>query len=64
MILDNTNIINNDRDKTYIDLRYFMSNASRVYIIIISWSLTAKKIIMLNAIEVVDIKPLKIIELF
>ena len=41
-----------------------MFNTSRVYIIIISQSLIAKKIIVLDTIEVVDIKLLEVIELF
>ena len=61
MILDNTNIINNNRDKTYIDLRYFIPNAPGVHIIIISRSLIIKKITILNAIEVADIKLLEAI---
>ena len=56
--------IDNDRDKTYIDLRYFMSDASGVHIVITSRSLTAKEIIMLDAVEVADMEPLKAIELF
>ena len=55
------NIINNDRDKTYIDLRYFMLDAPEVHIVITPQSLTTKKITMLDVIEVADIKPLKAI---
>ena len=61
MILNNANIINKNRDKTYIDLRYFIFNAFEMHIIIISRSLIIKKIIMLNAMKIINIKSLKTI---
>ena len=64
MILDIMNIINNNRDKTNLDLRYFMPDASEVYIIIISRSLTAKEITTLDAVEIEDMKLPETIELF
>ena len=59
MVLDNADTIDNDRDKTYIDLRYFMPDAPRVHVIITPRSLTAKEITMLDAVEVADIEPLE-----
>lgn len=38
-----------------------MPNAPKVYIVIIPRSLTTKKIIMLDAVEVADMEPLKAI---
>ena len=64
MVLDSADIIDNDRDKSYIDLRYFISNAPEVYIIIISRSLIAKEIITLNAVEVANMELSKAVELF
>ena len=56
--------IDNDRDKTYIDLRYFMPDAPGVHVVITSRSSTAKEITMLDAVEVADMEPLEAIELF
>lgn len=64
VILDNTDIIDNDRDKSYIDLRYFIPDAPGVYIIITSRSLTAKKITTLDTMEVADMELPEAIELF
>ena len=64
MILDSTDIIDNDRDKSYIDLRYFIPDAPEVHVIITSRSSTAKEITTLNAVEVADMKPPEAIELF
>ena len=61
MILNNANIINKNRDKTYIDLRYFLFYAFEMHIIIISRNLIVKKIIILNAIKIINIKLLKTI---
>ena len=51
--------IDNDLDKTYIDLRYFMPDAPRVHVVITSRSSTAKEITMLDAVEVADMEPLE-----
>ena len=64
MILDSADTIDNDRDKSYIDLRYFMPDTPGVHIIITSRSLTAKEITALNAVKVIDIELPKAIELF
>ena len=64
MILDSANIIDNDRDKIYIDLKYFMPDAPEVHVVITSRSSTAKEITMLDAVEVTDMEPLEAIELF
>ena len=64
MVLDSADIIDNDRDKSYIDLDYFLPDTPRVYIIITSRSLTAKEITTLEAIEVADIELSEAVELF
>ena len=64
MILNSANIIDNDRNKSYIDLRYFIPDTPEVYIIIISRSLIAKEIITLEAVKVAEIKLLEARELF
>lgn len=64
MILDSADTIDNDRDKTYVDLRYFMPDAPEVHVVIISRSSTAKELIMLDAVEVTDMELLEEIELF
>ena len=64
MILDSADTIDDDQQKSYIDLDYFIPNAPKVYVIITSRSLTAKEMITLDAVEVVDIEPSEAIELF
>ena len=53
-----------DQQKSYIDLDYFISDAPGVYIIITSRSSTAKDIITLDAVEVAEIESLEVRELF
>ena len=64
MVLDSADTIGNDRDKTYIDLRYFMLDAPEVHVVITPRSSTTKEITMLDAVEVADMEPLEAIELF
>ena len=64
MILDSADTIDNDRDKSYIDLGYFMPDTPGVYIIITSRSSTAKEMTTLDAVEVIDIKLPEAVELF
>ena len=59
MVLDSADTIDNDRDKTYIDLRYFMPDAPGVHVVITPRSSTAKEITMLDAVEVTDMEPLE-----
>ena len=51
VILDSADTIDNDRDKSYIDLAYFMPDTPGVHVVITSRSSTAKKITMLDAVE-------------
>lgn len=64
VILDSADTIDNDREKSYIDLGYFMPDTPGVHVLITSRSSTAKEITMLDAVEVVDMEPLEAIELF
>ncbi len=64
VILDSADTIDNDRDKSYINLRYFMPDAPRVHIVITSRSSTAKGITTLDAVEVAEMEPPEAIELF
>ena len=64
MILDIVNVIGNDRDKTNLDLRYFMPDAPGVHVVITSRSSTAKEITTLDAVEMEDMEPPEAIELF
>ena len=64
MVLDSADTIDNDRDKTYIDLGYFIPDAPGVHIVITSRSSTAKGITTLNAVEVAEMEPSEATELF
>ena len=64
VVLDSADVIDNDRDKSYIDLEYFLPDAPGVYIIITSRSLIAKEITTLEAVEVADIELPEAVELF
>ena len=64
VILDSADTIDNDREKSYIDLGYFMPDTPGMHVVITSRSSTAKEITMLDAVEVVDMEPLEAIELF
>ena len=64
MVLDSANVIDNDRDKSYIDLRYFMPDAPRVHVVITSRGSTAKEATTLDAVEVAEMEPSEPRELF
>ena len=51
VILDSADTFDNDRDKSYIDLGFFMSDTPGVHVVITSRSSTAKKTTMLDAVE-------------
>ena len=57
IILDNADTINNDQDKSYINLEYFLRDAPGVHIAITSRSSTAKEMTTLEAVEVADMEP-------
>ncbi|KAI9797584.1 MAG: hypothetical protein M1825_005966, partial [Sarcosagium campestre] len=64
VVLDSADTIDNERDKSYIDLRYFMPDAPGVYIIITSRSSTVKEMTPLAAVEVAEMEPAEATELF
>ncbi len=64
VVLDSVDTIDNDRDKTYIDLGYFMPNAPGVHVVITSRSSTAKEMTTLDAVEVAEMEPSEATELF
>ena len=64
VVLDSADTIDNDRDKSYIDLEYFLPDAPGVHIVITSRSSTAKGITTLDAVEVAEMEPSEATELF
>ena len=64
VVLDSADTIENDKDKSYIDLGYFMPDAPGVHVIITSRSATAKEITQLEAVEVAEMEPMEATELF
>ena len=64
VILDSADTIDDDQQKSYIDLDYFIPDAPGVHIIITSRSSTAKEMTTLDAVEVADIEPSEAVELF
>lgn len=54
MILDSADTIDDDQQKSYIDLNYFKPDAPGVHVIITSRSSTAKEMTTLDAVEVAD----------
>lgn len=56
--------IDDDQERLYSELRYFMPDASEVHIIITSRSSMAKKMTPLEAIEAEDMESSEVIELF
>ncbi len=64
VILDSADTIDDDQQKSYIDLNYFIPDAPGVHIIITSRSSTAKDITTLDAVEVADMEPPEAVELF
>ena len=64
VVLDSADTIDNDRDKSYIDLDYFIPDAPGVHVIITSRSSTAKEMTTLDAVEVAEMEPSEAIELF
>ena len=64
VILDSADTIDNDRDKSYIDLEYFLPDAPGLHVIITSRSSTAKEITTLDTVEVAEMEPSEAIELF
>ncbi|KAK3176512.1 hypothetical protein OEA41_007835 [Lepraria neglecta] len=64
VVLDSADTIDNDRDKSYIDLEYFLPDAPGVHIVITSRSSIAKEMTALEAVEVADMEPPEAVELF
>ena len=62
--MNNANNIDDDQNRSYIDLQYLMFDASRMHIIITSRNSTIKKMIALKTIEMTNMKFSKTIELF
>ena len=62
--LDSTDTIDDDQQKPYIDLDYFIPDAPGVHVIITSRSSTAKEMTTLDAVEVADMEPSEAIEVF
>ncbi|KAI4194979.1 MAG: hypothetical protein LQ350_007465 [Teloschistes chrysophthalmus] len=64
VVMDSADSIDDDQDRSYIDLRYFMPDAPGVHIIITSRSSTVQDMTLLEAIEVADMEPSEATELF
>ena len=64
VVLDSADTIDDNRDKSYIDLEYFLPNAPGVHIVITSRSSIAKQMTTLEAVEVADMEPPEAVELF
>ena len=64
VVLDSADTIDDDQQKSYIDLDYFIPDAPGVHVIITSRSSTAKEMTTLDAVEVADIEPPEAVELF
>ena len=64
LILDSADTIEDDQQKSYIDLDYFIPDAPGVHVIITSRSSIAKEMTTLEAVEVADMKPPEAVELF
>ena len=64
VVLDSADTIDNDRDKSYIDLEYFMPDAPGLHVVITSRSSTAKEMTTLDAVEVAEMEPSEATELF
>ena len=64
VVLDSADTIDNDQDKSYINLEYFLPDAPGVHIVITSRSSTAKEMTALDAVEVADMELPEAIELF
>jgi len=64
VVLDSADAIDNDRDKAYIDLGYFMPDAPGVHVIITSRSSTAREMTALDAVEVAEMETSEATELF
>lgn len=64
VVLDSADIIDDNGDRSYIDLQYFMPDAHGVHIIITSRSSTAREMTTLEAVEVADMESSEAAELF
>ena len=64
MVLDSADTIDDDQQKSYIDLDYFIPDAPGVHVVITSRSSTAKEMTTLDAVEVADMEPPEAVELF
>ena len=64
MVLDSADMIDIDRNKSYIDLEYLMPDAPGVHIIVTSRSLAVREITRLEAVEVAEMEAAEATELF
>ena len=59
VVMDSADTIDDDQQKSYIDLDYFMPDAPGVHVVITSRSSTAKEMTTLDAVEVAEMEPLE-----
>lgn len=64
VVLDSADSIDDDRDRSYIDLQYFMPDSPGVHILITSRSATAREMTRREAVEVADMESSEAVELF
>ena len=64
VVLDSADTIDNDRDRRYIDLSYFMPDAPGLHVVITSRSSTVKEMTALDAVEVAEMESSEATELF
>ena len=64
VVLDSADTIDNNQDKSYIDLEYFMPDAQGVHVIITTRCSAAKEITRLEAVEVKEMESWEATELF
>lgn len=64
VVLDSADTIDNEQDKSYINLNYFVPDAPGMHVAITSRSSTAQEMIPLEAVEVGEMEPSEARELF
>ena len=64
VVLDSADTIDNEQDRSYVDLQYFLPDAPGVHVVVTSRSATAPDMTPLEAVEVGEMEPLEATELF
>ena len=64
VVLDSADAVDNEKDASYIDLRYFVPDGPKLHVVVTTRSSTAQGITPLDSVQVGELEPSEAVELF